>query len=314
MAFDIEKFTSISGQSVQSRGLCKWGYITADAVSVVQATGYFDDIKNQLKEGHLIEVEHVDADGNAVETIEYQVVSKTANVLVVLPKRAGEVMAVGVIDDISTADNIDITFHGGNVALKKVYSVLDGALTLADATLTVDNSDEVSLGTITVAYDGSAAGDIDSLSLNGELAEVGSTFNVATDGGSTGEQECVIVLIGTADVANYGDTVLMQLSVADISGANVSALRPVGLSGQIVGCYSAVSGDPGAETTLTVAINAVSVTGGVITIANGAGAGEIDSATPTALNLVTAADYVKVTSNGGASNAVSAEVTLVIRK
>ena len=314
MAFNIEKFTSISGQPVVSRSLCKWGYQTTDAVSVVQATGYFGDVKTSLYEGNIIEVQHLDSDGNVVETIEYQVVSKTANVLVVLPKREGEVMAVGIIDDISTAGNIDITFPGGEVALKSVYSVLGGALTVANATLTVDNSSATELGTITVAYSGSAAGDIDSLALNGELAEVDNSFNVATDGGSTGTQEAVIVLIGAANTENYGDTMAFQTYITDVSGANSSALIPVGVAGQIVGIYSTISGDPGAETKLTASIGSTAITGGVITVANGASAGDIDSATPTALNVVAATDYIKIVSDGGASNAVVAQVTFVIRK
>lgn len=314
MAFDIEKFTSISGQAVASRTLTKWGYQTTDSVATVQATGYFANVKNQLREGHIIEVQHLDSNGDVTETIEYQVVSKTDNVLVVLPKRAGEVFAVGVLSDISTASNVDISFAGGNVALKKVYTVLGGAITVADATLTVDNSSATELGTITVAYSGSAAGDIDSLSLNGELDEVDGTFNVATDGGSTGTQEVVIILVGSADTSGYGDTSIIQASITDISGANSSALIPVGIAGKVVGIYTTVSGDPGADTVLTASVNASAITGGAVTIANGASAGDIDSATPTAANAVTAADYVKIVSDGAATNAVSAQVSFIIRK
>lgn len=314
MAFNIEKFTSISGQPVSKRSLTKWGYITTDSVATIQATGYFSDIKNQLQEGHIIEAQIVDSSDNVLETMEFQVVCKTANVLVVLPKREGETLAVGVISDVSTSSNIDIAFGGGEVALKKVYTVLSGAITTADATITVDNSSAIEIGTITVAYSGSAAGDIDSLALNGEMDEVGTSFNIATDGGSTVAQELVVVLVGSADTLNYGDTFAYQLKIADISGANTSELIPAGLAGRIVGVYTTVSGDPGAEAILSAYIDTTAITGGTVTIANGSGAGTIDFATPTALNVMAATNYLKIVSDGGASNAVSAEITLIIRK
>jgi hypothetical protein len=311
MAFNIDKFASISGQNVASRTLTKWGYQTTDTVATVQATGYFANVKNHLREGHIIEVQHLDSNGDVTETIEYQVVSKTDNVLVVLPKRAGEVFAVGYLADVSTASNVDIAFAGGNVALKKVITILGGAITTADATLTVDDSAGTEIGTITVAYSGSAAGDIDSLTVSGVLD---NEFNIATDGGSTVAQELVIVLVGSPDTVGYGDTMLIQTSISDVSGANSSVLIPVGVAGEITGIYTTISGDPGAETELTASIGTTAITGGVVTIANGSAAGAIDSATPTALNVVTAGDYIKIVSDGGASNAVSAQVTFVISK
>lgn len=315
MAFNIVKFTSISGQAVVSRSLGKWGYKTTDSVAVVQATGYFDDVKTQLYAGNIIETQHIDADGNAVETIEYQVVAKTSTVLVVLPKRAGEVFAVGIIDDISTAGNIDVAFHGGDVALKKVYSVLGGALTVGDATLTIDNSGATELGTITVAYSGSAAGDLDSVALtSGSSTYVDNSFNVATDGGSTGTKEAVVVFVGSISDTGSGDTVLYRASIANISGTNTSELVPAGLAGTVVGIYTTVSGDPGAETVLTASINAVAITTGAVTIANGAAAGEIDSAIPTAARTISTADYIKIASDGAAINAVSAEITFIVQK
>ena len=314
MAFNIEKFTSISGQPVTKRSLCKWGYLTTDSVATIQATGYFSDIKNQLQEGHIIEVQIVDSSDNVLETMEFQVASKTATVLVVLPKREGEVLAVGVITDVSTSSNIDIAFAGGDVALKKVYTILGGAVTTADATITVDNSSAIELGQITVAYSGSAAGDIDSLALNGELDEVGTSFNIATDGGSTVARELVVVLVGSADTTAYGDTVAYQLKIADVSGANTSELIPASIAARIIDVYTTISGDPGADVILSAYINTTAITDGAVTIASGSAAGTIDSATPTALNATTSADYLKIVSNGGATNIVSAEITLILRK
>lgn len=88
--------------------------------------------------------------------------------------------------DISTADEVYIRIPSDGV-LEGVYSVLHGALTNADATLTVKQtgSATATLGTITVANSGSAAGDVDSLSLDTNVAE-GDLIEVETNGGSTG--------------------------------------------------------------------------------------------------------------------------------
>jgi hypothetical protein len=45
----------------------------------------------------------------------------------------------------------------------KVVSVLEGALTVADATVTVSDSSAASMGTLTIAFTSSAAGDVDTL-------------------------------------------------------------------------------------------------------------------------------------------------------
>lgn len=65
-------------------------------------------------------------------------------------------------DNISNAGSTYVPIpYAGTIA--KVISVLTGAITTADAVVTVKNSAGVSMGTITIAHSGSAAGDIDTL-------------------------------------------------------------------------------------------------------------------------------------------------------
>lgn len=93
-----------------------------------------------------------------------------------------------VIADVSTAEVVYIPIpHGGSVA--KVTTVLEGAITIADATVTVKNAAGSSMGTITVAYTGSAAGDVDTLAptTNNTVAD-DSFITVETNGGSTDAQ------------------------------------------------------------------------------------------------------------------------------
>lgn len=89
------------------------------------------------------------------------------------------------IVDVSTAGQ---TFFASpfDGTLLTVTSALNGAITGGDAVLTV-KTQEGTAGTITIANSGSAAGDIDSLTVasNGAVT-AGSLVEIETDGGSTG--------------------------------------------------------------------------------------------------------------------------------
>lgn len=98
------------------------------------------------------------------------------------------------IEDISTAGQIYVVSpYKGKVV--KVYSVINGAIANVDAILTVKDKGGNSMGTITVAYSGSAAGDVDSLTptANNALC-AGDTVEIETNGGSTNAVKCVITV------------------------------------------------------------------------------------------------------------------------
>lgn len=70
-----------------------------------------------------------------------------------------------------------------------------------------------------------------------------------------------------------------------------------------------------ANSAVTTSINGTTVTGGGFTVAfSGSAAGDIDTATPTALNSVKEGDYITITSDGGSSTTQPITVTLVIRR
>jgi len=94
----------------------------------------------------------------------------------------------GVITDVSTSETIYIPIANAG-AVANIVTVLEGALTTADATLTAKNAAGSSMGTITVAYTGSAAGDIDTLApVANNTITANSKMTLETDGGSTGAQ------------------------------------------------------------------------------------------------------------------------------
>jgi hypothetical protein len=90
-----------------------------------------------------------------------------------------------IIDDVSTATTIYIPTTRA-VTVVAVTSVLHGAVTIADSTITVKNAAGASMGTLTIAFTGSGAGTIDTLlpASNNTIA-ANSFLTIETDGGST---------------------------------------------------------------------------------------------------------------------------------
>ena len=91
----------------------------------------------------------------------------------------------GYIENISASSTVyvPIPFAG---TISKVVTVLEAAISSANATLTVKNAAAASMGTITVAQSGSAAGDVDTLSPSSNNTVAADSFiTIASDGGST---------------------------------------------------------------------------------------------------------------------------------
>ena len=96
----------------------------------------------------------------------------------------GETLA-GYIDNISAVSTVyvPIPFAG---TISKVVTVLEASIASADSTITVKNAAAASMGTITVEYSGSAAGDVDTLSpSSNNIVTANSFITIASDGGST---------------------------------------------------------------------------------------------------------------------------------
>lgn len=101
------------------------------------------------------------------------------------------------IVDVSTAETIFVVVPFGGT-LTNVYTVLQNAITIADATVTIQDHNGNSAGTITVAFTGSAAGDIDSLTpaVNNTFT-AGQRVRIITDGASTTAARLVVTLVFT---------------------------------------------------------------------------------------------------------------------
>lgn len=100
-----------------------------------------------------------------------------------------------VIDNVSTADTVLVPIpYAGNIT--KVSTVLEGALTSADATIDVKNSSASSMGTITIAQSGSGAGDQDSLvPVSNNTVTDDDYISIETDGGSTNTRKLWVTVV-----------------------------------------------------------------------------------------------------------------------
>ena len=82
------------------------------------------------------------------------------------------------------------------------------------------------------------------------------------------------------------------------------------------GRYSVINGAIAtADAAITTEIGGTAVTGGAITIAySGSAAGDVDSASPSALNILTAGQALEIITDGASANTVAATFTIIIRR
>lgn len=102
----------------------------------------------------------------------------------------------------------------------------------------------------------------------------------------------------------------VTVMIADISTAGQIYFVP-GFDGKIVKIRTALNGAiTGADSVLATKIAGTAVTGGGITVAyTSSAAGDIDTATPTALNSFTSAQAIELETDGGSTGTVSIVAT-----
>lgn len=106
----------------------------------------------------------------------------------------------------------------------------------------------------------------------------------------------------------------LNLTIADVSTASSSwVVAP--FAGTITEVWTVIDGALAtADAAITVEIGGTAVTDAGITITqSGSAAGDVDTSTPSALNTVTAGQAIEVITDGASTNAVKAQVTLVVK-
>lgn len=102
--------------------------------------------------------------------------------------------------------------------------------------------------------------------------------------------------------------------LADVSTAS-SAYILASFRGKIVKLGTVLHGAIGtADSVVTVKINGTAVTGGAITVANsGSAAKDVDTAVPTALNVVNEGDVIEFATDGASSNTIPLDCFAIIQ-
>jgi len=341
MAFILDKMATIRAADKSANSYGKYTYRTTDARATVLASNYFrdgytlvpntdtatttstgfQDCAPKFYVGDIIEIQQIDSSNRPLD--EYQVVvahvvTGGSAVVYVEEMQADEIVAVGQLTDISTASNVDIAF-GQEVELTQVTTYLGGAITVADAAITVkedsSSGDTVEGGSITVAFTGSAAGDKDTS--NPYAQRTATTFNVASDGASTGTQTLDIVLRGRVV---EGKVEKVTIRIPDISTASSADTIACPVKGTIKKIESTLQGaitvgDAAITTKIGTPAAGTNITGGALTIANASSAaGDIDTATPTAANAVDEGELLSAISDGGSTDAAALYVTFYIMR
>jgi len=98
---------------------------------------------------------------------------------------SNKIWLTAVLADVSTASSVYIPVPRA-CTLSKVTSIISNTITSANSTITVTKVGGGVAGTMTIAYSGSAEGDIDELTpASNNTFTAGQWFKIATDGGSS---------------------------------------------------------------------------------------------------------------------------------
>lgn len=178
----------------------KHAYVSNDTKAEIETAGYFNPVADLLTKGDMIEVSG-DRDGTPFVSI-YVVTDPAADVT--LTEQAAitsNPQAVLNIDAVAL-DGTDtyrvVAPFAGTV--EKIYSVIDGALTTGDATLTGKiGGSAITDGVVTIAQAGSAAGDVDVATPSAAKAFVaGDTLEVTVGGSNDAAQNARVTFLCSA--------------------------------------------------------------------------------------------------------------------
>lgn len=124
-----------------------------------------------------------------------------------------------------------------------------------------------------------------------------------------------MVLGGTVETETGQNikTKLVTVPIGDVSSAG-SVFAVPGIAGTIVGISNVIDAAiTVADAVLTFEIGGTAVTGAAITITqSGSAIGDVDQSTPSALNVIAAAEAIEIVKDGGSTTASNGVVTFEI--
>lgn len=99
------------------------------------------------------------------------------------------------LEDVSAVETIYVPIpYAGNII--KVQTILEASIGSADSTVTIRNSSGSTMGTITVAYSGSAAGDMTYVEPSSDNTTTDNDYiTVSSDGASTNSAKLRVAIV-----------------------------------------------------------------------------------------------------------------------
>lgn len=190
MAFAQLNFNPAGGQSKCGAAPQIFTYRTTDSIATCNTSGYFNDMTTILHVGDIIDVQVVDsvATPTAVSgTGRLIVQSNSSNVVDTYDSLAQDKIYLTVdMTDVSSAASVWVVAPVA-CTFTKMWSVINGAITGADANITTEiGGTAVTGGSLTIANSGSAAGDVDTATPSAlNTLTAGQALEIITDGASS---------------------------------------------------------------------------------------------------------------------------------
>lgn len=201
MSFVQANFNPVGGQSRRGKAPVVYTYWTTDSIATCDTSGYFDDVANMLSVGDVIDVVVVDsvtAPTAVTATGRLIIKSNASGVVDTYDGMQPDVVLTAYIADVSTAGQIYVVSPVAG-AVKKIYTALNGAIGTADAVITPKiGGNAITNGAITIAYSGSAAGDVDSSTPTAaNTVTAGQAIEIETDGASSNTIAVMVTIVIT---------------------------------------------------------------------------------------------------------------------
>lgn len=221
------------------------------------------------------------------------------------------------VDNSAGADG-DLNVDVENGIFRYENSAAADEITLADVGNIAYIVDDQTVAKTNAGGTRSPAGIIDDVDSAGVWVRMGQDALVAAAGALLAASNLSDLANAATARSNLGggaNKVILEIRDVDLVGANAEVKRVVSpVAGTIAKLYSVINGAlTTGDATLTGKIGATPITDGAITITQaGSAAGDVDSATPSAANVVAVGDVISITVGGTNDAAKLGDVVIVI--
>lgn len=224
-----------------------------------------------------------------------------------------------------TGEIADISSAASSWVVSPIAGTISSIWLVTEAKVTADGGDAaitfeiggtaVTGGAITVVDGDGAIGKVYTATPTAQnTVTAGQAIELITDGGSTTACKATVILEITPSATTTSAWKKYVVGeVANISAAaSTWTIAPV--AGTISKIYSVIDGAiTVANAGITFELGGTAVTDGAITIAHsGSAAGTVDSATPSANNVVSAGDAIEIVADGASTDAAKAVILIEI--